>query len=118
MSEAARIPADLKAKLAPLLRLQSSDIDGERAAASAAITRLLQRYKLDWHDLTAVLLAEPQAAPASAQQETSWKRSAGAIDLPRGQLINLLDLIEARTPFLPIKAAGFISSLRSRSFRP
>ena len=51
----------LKAKLAPLLRLQASDNDGERANASAAVGRLLKTHGLDWHDLTEVLLAEPQA---------------------------------------------------------
>jgi hypothetical protein len=119
----ARLSYELKRKIEPLLRLQASDNDNERANASAAIGRLLKNNGGDWHDLTDALLAGPQVKSdhgpnSSSSSRTSWKRSAGAIDLPRGQLINLLELIEARTPFLPIKAAGFISSLRARSFRP
>ncbi len=108
------LPTGLKAKLAPLLRLQASDNDGERANASAAIGRLLKSHGLDWHDLVDTMLAEP----AREHDTTTWTRSAGAVDLPRGQLIALLAIVEERTPFLPIKSAGFISSLRSRSFRP
>jgi hypothetical protein len=122
MSDAAArgLSTGLKAKLAPLLRLQASDNDGERANASAAIGRLLKSHGLDWHDLTEVLLAEPRAAPEPppASDSTTWKRSNGAVDLPRGQLIALLDIVDARTPFLPLKAREFVGSLRSRSFRP
>jgi hypothetical protein len=112
------LPTGLKAKLAPLLRLQASDNDGERANASAAIGRLLKNNGLDWHDLTEMLLAEPQAAASASSNNTSWKRSAGAIDLPRADLIALLDIVETKSPFLAIKSADFISSLRSRSYRP
>jgi Protein of unknown function (DUF2786) len=107
------LPADIKAKIASLLRLQASDNDGERANASAAITRLLQRYGADWHDLAAVLLSEPQAAPAAsattgAAPASSWKRSAGALDLPRGELLNLIEIIEARTPFLSLNSTSSV----------
>jgi hypothetical protein len=116
------LPTGLKAKLAPLLRLQASDNDGERANASAAIGRLLKTHGLDWHDLTEVLLAEPKTTapdPQPAPDATSsWKRSAGAIDLPRSQLIALLAIVEERSPFLPLKSASFVSSLRSRAWQP
>jgi hypothetical protein len=116
------LSADLKAKLAPLLRMQASNNDGERANASAAIGRLLTKHGLDWHDLTAVLLSEPQSQsqPQPQQQpySTSWKRSDGPIDLSRADLVALLDTIEQRTSFLSLKAVGFIASLRSRAYRP
>jgi hypothetical protein len=110
----------LKAKLAPLLRLQASDNDGERANASAAIGRLLKNNGLDWHDLTDALLAEPKAPepPQPNPGATTWKRSTGAIDLTRDELLGLLDIVEQKSPFLPIKSAGLISSLRSRAWRP
>jgi hypothetical protein len=117
----ARLPPELKAKLALLLRLQASDNDGERANASAAITRLLQRHGTDWHDLAELLLTEPTKAQPELQPTpgaTTWKRSAGAIDLPREQLIDLLDIVEAKSSFLPTKSAGFVSSLRDRAWRP
>jgi hypothetical protein len=108
-------------KLAPLLRMQGSDNDGERANASAAIGRLLKNHGLDWHDLTEFLLAGPVAPepqPASPSSSPSWKRSTGAIDLSRDELIALLDVVETKSPFLPVKSASFISSLRSRAWRP
>jgi hypothetical protein len=75
----ARLPPELRAKIASLLRLQASNIDGERLSASSAITRLLKNNgAVDWHDLVDVLLAEPQAAAASPHN-TSWKRSTGAV---------------------------------------
>jgi hypothetical protein len=122
MGAAVRLPPGLKAKLAPLLRMQGSDNDGERLNASNAIGRLLKNNGFDWHDLTEVLLAgerpavapEPQPAPGA----TSWKRSSGPIDLPRLDLIALLDLIEHRSGFLPIRSASFITSLRERAWRP
>ena len=84
-----RLPADQRERLAALLRLQASDNDGERANASAAIARLLQRYGIDWHDLTEALLADPTPAPELPSSST-WKRSQGPIDLPRTQLLELL----------------------------
>ena len=39
----ARLSYELKRKIDPLLRLQASDNDNERAAASAAIGRLLKK---------------------------------------------------------------------------
>jgi hypothetical protein len=114
----ARLSPELKRKIDPLLRLQASDDDNERANASAAIGRLLKNNGADWHDLTDALLAEPQAASSSSPHNTSWKRSSGAIDMPREQLLELLDLVEEKSPFLPLKSREFVTSLRSRSYRP
>src|ERR1700749_3167155 len=119
MSVSARLPIELKAKIAALLRLQARDNAGEALNASRAITRLLQRHGASWHDIVDTLLAEPKTATEPPPPDaTSWKRTTGAIDLPRDQLLALLDLVEEKTPFMPIKSAGFISSLRSRSYRP
>jgi hypothetical protein len=105
---AAMLSEDLKTKLAPLLRMQASDNDGERANASAAITRLLKKSGLDWHDLTEVLLSSPQPQP---QQST---RSTGPVNLPSEDLEELLDAIEQKLDLSP-KTAGFIGSLRERT---
>jgi hypothetical protein len=121
MSVPARLPPELKARLAPLLRILSSDNDGERANASAAIGRLLKNSGRDWHDLTDALLTEPKAPTPERRPQPAqgtWKRSDGPIDLPRQELIDLLDLIEEHSPFLPLKSREFVSSLRSRAWRP
>jgi hypothetical protein len=59
------------------------------------------------------LLAEPTPEPQPTPGATTWKRSIGAIDLPRADLIALLDIVETKSPFLAIKSAEFISSLRA-----
>ena len=97
----------------------ASTNDGERANAAAAIGRLLQRFERDIHDLTDALLADPQAAPAAPPpQGTTWKRSDGPAELPREQLLELIDLIEAANTHLSAKSSEFLRSLRDRSFRP
>jgi hypothetical protein len=109
---AAMLSADLRAKLAPLLRMQSSDNDGERANASAAINRLLKKYGVDWHDLTEVLLSSPQPQPQQSTRSTG--RSTGPVNLPSEDLEELLDAIEQKLDLSP-KTAGFIGSLRERT---
>jgi hypothetical protein len=120
MGVAVRLPPELRAKIAPLLRMQASSNDNERLNASSAIGRLLKNHGFDWHDLTAELIdpkpaaPEPQPAPGAS----TWKRSSGAIDLPRADLIALLDLVEERSGFLSLKSREFLTSLRERSWRP
>ena len=110
------MPTGLKVKLAPLLRLQSSDNAGERANASAAVGRLLRKHGLDWHDLTEALLAEPAPRPAPPPRGTSWKRTDGPAELPRDQLLALIDLVEAANTHLSAKSSEFLSSLRDRAY--
>ena len=112
----APLPPSLKKRLAPLLRLQSSPNDGERANASAAINRLLEKHGADWHCLVDALLAEPRPAPPPPPPTGStWKRTNGPATLPRAQLLELLEVIEARTPFMSLKAQTFVTSLRDRN---
>jgi hypothetical protein len=116
------LPTETLQRITKLLLLMSSSHDGERASAAAAIGRTLENAGADWHDLVG-LLGAYSGAGASPTPEgktpapaSSWKRTTGPTDLPRDQLIQLLDLVEERTPFLPIKSAGFVSSLRERSY--
>jgi hypothetical protein len=108
------LPTGLRIKLAPLLRLQSSDNAGERANASAAIGRLLKNHGLDWHDLTDALLAGPARSPPPPRG-TNWKRTNGPAELPRDQLLALIDLVEAANTHLSARSSEFLSSLRDRA---
>ena len=113
------LPTGLKAKLAPLLRLQSSDNAGERANASAAIGRLLKNHGLDWHDLTDGLAGRAcatAAPPPPPPRGTTWKRTDGPAELPRDQLLALIDLIEAANTRLSARSSEFLSSLRDRAY--
>ena len=116
------LPAETLQRISKLLLMLSSAHDGERAAAAAAIGRALQGVGADWHDLVGLFNAPASPAATSTSSSASkskspptWTHTTGPIDLPRDQLLELLDMIEERTPFLPIKSAGFVSSLRERS---
>ena len=55
------LPPAVRDKLGKLLPMLSSDRDGERVGAVAAIDRVLRNANLDWHDLSASIGA---TAPA------------------------------------------------------
>ena len=116
------LPADTLQRISKLLLLMSSSHDGERASAAAAIGRMLQGAGCDWHDLVGLLSVSPSPAPAASSStsrskpSTTWTRTSGPIDLPREQLLELLDVIEEHVSFLPLKSANFVSSLRERAY--
>jgi hypothetical protein len=58
-------------KIIPLL---SSDKEGERLAAIAAIDRILKNSGHDWHDFNACILAGPQAMPAASDKQEKPRR--------------------------------------------
>lgn len=108
---------ELKKKIDPLLRLQASDNDHERSTASAAIGRLLKGAGNDWHDLVDALLGGPSSQPPNRPQASVRQRSRGAVELPRGELLKLLGLIEQRMPFLSPRSHDFVASLRSHTWQ-
>lgn len=97
-------------RLSQLLLMLSSEADGERANAAAAIGRLLSANGCDWHDLAKML-----AAPASSSSSSSFKRSDGPAAIPRDQLLELINIIEDRTPFFTLRSSEFLESLRDRA---
>lgn len=54
-------------KLGKVLPLLSSDKDGEVVAAARAVSRILREAKLDWHDLSATIVAEIDSASSGAR---------------------------------------------------
>jgi hypothetical protein len=97
-------------RLSQLLLMLSSEADGERANAAAAIGRLLSANGCDWHDLAKML-----AAPASSASSSSFKRSDGPAAIPRDQLLELINIMEDRTPFFTLRSSEFLESLRDRA---
>ena len=100
------LPADTLQRITKLLLMLSSAHDGERASAAAAIGRALQGVGADWHDLVNLVNAPASSTSTSTSSSTSkskppptWTHTTGPIDLPREQLLELLDVIEERTPF-------------------
>jgi hypothetical protein len=111
---ARKLPPEVLDRLGKLMLMLSSPNDSERVAATEAIGRLLKSPDRDWHDLAGMLNAsETPAAPWPAfRPSSSWRRTTGPVNLEREQLVDLLDLIEERCEFLPVKSAEFVSSLR------
>jgi hypothetical protein len=120
---ASPLPPEARAKLGKLLLMLSSTHDGERAAAAAAIERLLRANGCDLHDLVALinlnggagLASAPPPSPPSPSSSPSWQRTSGPTTMPRDQLLEILEIIEGRSSFLPIKSAEFVASLRERA---
>ena len=63
------------------------------------------------------MLADPASPPQSPPPRgTSWKRADGPAELPRDQLLELIDLVEAANTHLSAKSSEFLSSLRDRAY--
>ena len=103
-------PADLS-RLEKLAGMLGSDFDGERAAAAAMASKLLQSHGLTWADV----IRAPAAASSSSSSSTSYKRRGFWFD-PEGpnDALRLLakydDVLAARNRWL----AGFIADLITR----
>jgi hypothetical protein len=95
------LPPALRDKLGKLLPMLSSDHDGERVGAVAAIERVLKSHDRDWHDLTASIVAsaavrEPQRSQTEVAPSTTmcaedmidlvtWVRGSGTSLGPRSE---------------------------------
>jgi hypothetical protein len=79
------LPLTVRDKLGKLLPMLSSDHDGERVGAVAAIERVLKNHGRDWHDLAAVLVANSvsreRPQPPAADDGTTTMRAEELIDL-------------------------------------
>ena len=64
------LPPAVRDKLGRLLPMLSSNHDGERVGAVAAIERVLRSSNCDWHDLAASI-----AAPAATREPPRQRRA-------------------------------------------
>jgi hypothetical protein len=83
------LPSAVRDKLGKLLPMLSSDHDGERVGAVAAIERTLRSSGCDWHDLAASI-----ASPAPVRESPRQRRRAPDDDtsatMDAGELIDLI----------------------------
>jgi hypothetical protein len=100
-------PADLS-RLEKLAGMLGSDFDGERAAAAAMASKLLQSHGLTWADV----IRAPAAAPSgtSYKQRGFWMDPEGPHDALR-VLHEYADVLFARNEWL----ANFVADLRTSS---
>jgi hypothetical protein len=101
----------LRDKLGKLLPMLSSDHDGERVGAVAAIQRLLKSHGLDWHDLAASIIATPAARePPRPQSEDGTSTTMCAEDL-----IGLIARVRRSGAWLGPRSEQFLDGLLERA---
>jgi hypothetical protein len=96
-------------KLAKLLPMLSSDRDGERIAAVAAIDRVLKSQKLDWHDLAA------HTAQPVERQPQPQPQKGGRPGMDSDDLVGLIEDIRASGVAFNTRSEGFLNSLLGRA---
>ena len=84
------LPSAVRDKLGKLLPMLSSDHDGERVGAVAAIERVLKSHDRDWHDLAASIGATVSTREAPRRHT----HDAGASTrMNPGDLIDLIAMV-------------------------
>jgi hypothetical protein len=105
------LPPALRDKLGKLLPMLSSDHDGERAGAVAAIERVLKSHDRDWHDL-----AESIAATAAVREPPRSQFEDGASTTMRAEdLIDLITRVRGSGTWRGPRSEQFLDGLLERA---
>ena len=109
----------VREKLGKLMPLRSSNQDGERVGAVAAIERVLKSNGFDWHDLTGLITAPPAGAPAPPPprqpRPTNTEDDIGMSMLDH-ELIGLVEALRAARRFTA-RSEEFLDSMLERARR-
>jgi hypothetical protein len=120
------LPPEVRAKLAKLVPLFASDLEGERVGALAAIERVLKASGLDWHDFTgAFAAASSSSSTSSSSSSTSSssrspprneapKSTNGDQNVPASALRTTIEMIRAKRKF-NAKSEAFLDSMLWRA---
>ena len=107
------LPPAVRDKLGKLLPMLSSDHDGERVGAVAAIERVLKSNNCDWHDLAASI-----GAPAPAR-EPPRRRQAPDDDtsttMDADELIDLIAMVRDSGAWIGPSSEQFLDGLLERA---
>src|SRR6478735_6120632 len=108
------LPPAVRDKLGKLLSMLSSDHDGERVGAVAAIERTLRSNGCDWHDLAASI-----AAPAPVREAPRRHRQAPDDDtsttMDAGELIDLIATVRESGARIGSRSEEFLDGLLERA---
>jgi hypothetical protein len=112
------LPPAVREKLGKLVPMLSSNHDGERAAAAAAIERVLRGAGLDWHDFTAAITAPPAAAasPSPPPQRPAESDDDIGMSMLDHELVALVEALRAARRFTA-RSEEFLDSLLERAGR-
>jgi hypothetical protein len=113
------LPPAVREKLGKLVPMLSSNQDGERVGAVAAIERVLKSAGLDWHDFTGWITAPPPAAPPSPpprQRRPANSEDKLGMSMHDHELVSLVEALRASCRFTA-RSEEFLDSLLERAGR-
>lgn len=108
----------VREKLGKLMPLLSSNQDGERVGAVAAIERVLRSNGFDWHDLTGLITAPPAATPPPPPRQPRPADTEDAIGMSMlgHELVSLVEALRAARRFTA-RSKEFLDGLLERAGR-
>jgi hypothetical protein len=111
------LPAAVREKLGKLLPMLSSNHNGERVGAVAAIERVLKSNGFDWHDLTGLITSPAAAAPSPPppHRPVDPQDDLGVSMLDH-ELVSLVEALRAARRFTA-RSEEFLDSMLERAGR-
>jgi len=113
------LPTAVREKLGKLVPLLSSNQDGERVGAVAAIERVLKSAGLDWHDFTGWITAPPPIAPPPPPRQphsANPPEDELGMSMLDHELVSLVEALRASRRFTA-RSEEFLDSLLERAGR-
>jgi hypothetical protein len=110
------LPTAVREKLGKLLPMLSSNQDGERVGAVAAIERVLRSNGFDWHDLTGLITAPPTAAPPPRQTRPTSTDDDVGMSMLDHEVVSLVEALRAARRFTA-RSEEFLDSMLERAGR-
>jgi hypothetical protein len=108
------LPPAVRDKLGKLLPMLSSDHDGERVGAVAAIDRVLRSNNCDWHDLAASI-GTPMPAREPPRRHTH--DNGASTTMNAGDLIDLITMVRDSGAWIGSRSEDFLDGLLERAGR-
>ena len=106
------LPPAVRDKLGKLLPMLSSDHNGERAGAVAAIERVLKANDRDWHDLAASIVAP---APAREPPRRKAPDDDASTTMCADDLVDLITMVRDSGAWLGPRSEAFLDGLLERA---
>jgi hypothetical protein len=111
------LPAAVREKLGKLLPMLSSNHNGERVGAVAAIERVLKSNGFDWHDLTGLITSPPAAAPSPPpRHRPADPEDDLGVSMLDHELVSLVEALRAARRFTA-RSEEFLDSMLERAGR-
>jgi hypothetical protein len=111
------LPTAVREKLGKLVPLLSSNQDGERVGAVAAIERVLKAAGYDWHDLTGLITSPPAAAPSPPPpHRPADPQDDLGVSMLDHELVSLVEALRAARRFTA-RSEEFLDSMLERAGR-